>query len=65
VPEISFLDCPHKNVQEFSECCLDCGYNIYTTEREYLEDLRRRANRCPEEDEIRKLERELGIQQLK
>jgi hypothetical protein len=35
----SFLDCPHKRVQDYTECCLDCGYNIYTTKEEYLKDL--------------------------
>lgn len=26
-----FLSCPHRNVQQFTECCLDCGENIYQT----------------------------------
>lgn len=56
---ISYLDCPHKNIQQFSECCLDCGYNIYTTEAEYLKDLKREAG--DHTDEIRRLERKLGI----
>jgi hypothetical protein len=21
--------CPHNNVQQFTECCLDCGKNIW------------------------------------
>jgi len=37
----SFLDCPHNNVQQFTEYCLDCGYNIYTTKEEYYLDLQR------------------------
>lgn len=36
---LSFLDCPHRRVQDFTECCLDCGYNMYTTKEEYLKDL--------------------------
>lgn len=32
-----FLACPHKRVQDYSECCLDCGENIYTKP----EDIRR------------------------
>jgi hypothetical protein len=53
----SFLTCPHKNIQQFTEVCLDCGYNIYTTEQEYLEDLRKKAGN----EEIRKLEKKLKI----
>lgn len=26
-----FLACPHKRIQQYSECCLDCGENVYTT----------------------------------
>ena len=29
-----FLACPHKRVQDYSECCLDCGENIYTKPHE-------------------------------
>ncbi len=29
-----FLACPHKRVQDYSECCLDCGENIYTKPQE-------------------------------
>ncbi len=25
----SFLDCAHNNIQQFTEVCLDCGFNIY------------------------------------
>lgn len=25
-------ECEHKNIQQFTECCLDCGKNIYVTE---------------------------------
>lgn len=31
-----FLNCPHKTIQQFSECCLDCGENIWTTPEEIL-----------------------------
>lgn len=55
---ISFLDCPHNNVQEFSDWCLDCGYNIYTTEEQYLADLKEKNRK----NEIRKLEKQLGIE---
>ena len=57
----SFLDCPHNNVQDFTECCLDCGYNIYTTDKEYLKDLKRKAKVSDHEVEIRKLEKLLDI----
>ena len=56
----SFLDCKHENVQEFTECCLDCGYNIWTTKKEYLKDLQRQAG-GKNVEEIRKLEKQLGI----
>ncbi len=66
--KVSFLDCPHNNVQQFTECCLDCGYNIYTTEEEYLKDLKEKAREKRRKDksgavanEIRELEKELGI----
>jgi hypothetical protein len=52
----SFLDCPHKNVQQFTECCLDCGYNVYTTKEEYLAELRK----LNQDNEIRDLERRLN-----
>lgn len=37
-------------------CCSDCGYNIYTTEKEYLEDLRRQTKTTKHTKEIRELE---------
>jgi len=62
----SYLDCPHNNIQQFTEICLDCGYNIYTTTEEYLADLeeqvkRKRKSRATTEQlrKIRKLESEL------
>lgn len=54
---ISFLDCPHKNVQQFTECCLDCGYNIYTTEAEYMRELAKELR----PSQIRAMEKQLGI----
>lgn len=29
-----FENCEHQNVQDFTECCLDCGENIYCTSEE-------------------------------
>lgn len=59
--KLSFLDCPHNNVQQFSECCLDCGYNIWTSKKDYLRDLRKQAGTSKKEPEIRALEKKLGI----
>ena len=70
----SFLDCPHANVQQWTEICLDCGYNIYTSEEEYLSDLQNQATKkrkksqdgkvlanTPTRKKIRALEKELNI----
>jgi hypothetical protein len=57
----SYLTCPHNRVQQFTDCCLDCGYNIWTTEKQYLEELRKEANESEHTSEIQKLERKLGI----
>lgn len=61
--KISFLDCPHANVQQFTECCLDCGYNVYTTELQYLDNLKKQLDpeNSPLRKEIRELEARLGI----
>jgi hypothetical protein len=56
---ISFLDCPHKRVQDFSECCLDCGYNIYMTKQEYLKVLQKEYEESLTDKQIRFLEKEL------
>jgi hypothetical protein len=32
-----FEACKHHNMQSFTECCLDCGENIWTTKEEILE----------------------------
>jgi len=61
MPKKSFLDCPHDNVQQFTECCLDCGYNIYTTREEYLNDLKKQAIKKGVDPEVRDLEKKLGI----
>ena len=53
--------CPHNNVQQYTECCLDCGRNIYETDTEYLADLRRQKKSGGYDSEIEKLEVELGI----
>lgn len=45
----TFLACPHKRVQEYSECCLDCGENIYTTP----EEIQREEANAKEQDELK------------
>lgn len=59
--KLSYLDCPHVNVDGDTCCCSDCGYNVWTTNEEYLKDLRRKAQKWPDLSEIRKLEKQLGI----
>lgn len=49
--------CPHNRVQQYTECCLDCGRNIYETDAEYLSYLRSLKGGS----EIERLEKELGI----
>lgn len=61
-PKYSYLDCPHKNVQDWTDYCFDCGYNINMTEEEYRDDLLKQAKKAknsPLHDEIRDLERRL------
>lgn len=56
--------CPHNNVQQFTECCLDCGRNIYETDQEYMShliSLKRQQQKQGLSDNIERLERELGI----
>lgn len=56
--------CPHHNVQQYTECCLDCGRNVYETDDEYLSHLRQEAanvQRRLHGDEIEQLELRLGI----
>ena len=62
--KISFLDCPHNNVQQFTEMCLDYGFNIYMTKKEYLKYLEQEAVRKGVDkttEAIRDLERKLDI----
>jgi hypothetical protein len=59
----SFLDCLHKNADPDTCECPDCGYNVWITNEEYLKDLRRKANYSADQTEIRRLEKELGIEQ--
>lgn len=33
------MPCPHHNVQQFTEICLDCGVNIYETAAERVSRL--------------------------
>lgn len=62
--QLSFLDCPHNHVQQFTEWCFDCGYNIYTTKQDYLKDLQKKAERRQldkQTQSIRELEKILNI----
>jgi hypothetical protein len=57
--------CPHHNVQQFTEICLDCGRNIYESDEEYLDDLIKRKeqkDRKRRSDAIERLEKDLGIE---
>lgn len=61
---ISYLTCPHRDVQQFTECCLNCGFNIYTTREEYLKYLKKEVESQKLDQttaEIIELERKLGI----
>lgn len=56
--------CPHNNVQQWTEVCLDCGRNIYETDEEYLQYLKARVRQKQRKDlssEIERLEETLGI----
>lgn len=56
--------CPHNNVQQFTEYCIDCGRNVYESDAEYLQYLKQRKaekDRTTRSDQIEQLERELGI----
>jgi len=56
--------CPHRNVQQFTECCLDCGRNVYETDEEYMAYLKQRKaekDRNTTSNQIERLEKELGI----
>jgi hypothetical protein len=59
--KVSYIDCPHRNVDGYTSECSDCGYNVWTTNEEYLKDLRRKAKKWPNLSEVRSLEKQLGI----
>ena len=40
-----FLDCPHHNVQQFTEFCLDCGENIYQTASKIIKQEEQKKDR--------------------
>ena len=50
--------CPHNNVQQFTEMCLNCGRNIYETDAEYVKHLREKVAAKREQVRAAKLERE-------
>lgn len=45
-----FLKCPHKKVQGYTEICLDCGENVYTTAAEIIAS-EEKAERLKKESE--------------
>jgi hypothetical protein len=45
-----FLNCPHRHVQQFTEVCLDCGENIYTSAREIMQQEAREESRKHDQD---------------
>lgn len=49
--------CQHERIQQFTECCLDCGRNIYESDDEYEADLDKRL----QSKRIAAKERRLGI----
>jgi hypothetical protein len=62
--------CPHRNVQQFTETCLDCGRNIYETPAEYekylAEELAKKRTgeaREAQQSRIRALEDALGMEE--
>ena len=44
----SFLSCKHLNIQQFTEICLDCGENIYTTAVEIKDEEDKEKNKKDE-----------------
>lgn len=36
-----FRECEHRNMQQFTECCMDCGQNVYSTEQQVADYARR------------------------
>jgi hypothetical protein len=49
--------CQHKRVQDYTECCLDCGRNIWESDDEYEAKLDKRL----QSQRIEEKERRLGI----
>jgi hypothetical protein len=43
-----FIRCQHEHVQDFSECCLDCGENIYMTVEQIRQEEAEKARRAAE-----------------
>jgi hypothetical protein len=52
--------CPHNRVQQFTECCLDCGRNVYESDEDYYKYLMERKGNTLS-NRIEQLEKELGI----
>lgn len=50
--------CPHYNVQQFTERCLDCGCNIYESDEEYEKHL------LSQLEEIEKVKRSARIEEM-
>jgi hypothetical protein len=60
----SYLDCPHHNVQQFTDYCLDCGHSTYMTKQEYLQYLKDMWDRKQNDEligKIREYEKKLDI----
>lgn len=57
----SFLDCPHNDVQQYTECCYDCNYNIYMSNEEYLDKLQKKAGEVPADSLPTKLINALAV----
>jgi primosomal protein N' len=58
--------CKHTgSVQQFTEICMDCGHNIYETDAEYEESLRREISRLKDDartqriDDLEKIKEDL------
>lgn len=43
------MACPHNNVQQYTEICLDCGVGIYESEAERVARLRREVSSLRQE----------------
>lgn len=58
----SYLTCDHDE-DGYTCCCCKCGYNVYTTEEEYLADIAEEAGVSKHDSDykIDKIEKKLGI----